>query len=68
MPATPKRTTIKNFSGLKDNVDPSDLDPGASQVQVNLTCRVEGLLSSRKGFRVANSDSQTLITSLAADA
>ena len=69
MPSPPRnRTSLEQFPGLKDNIDPDDLAPGAAQVQINLTGRVEGLLVSRKGFRVTPSDSQTLITSLAADA
>lgn len=62
-----KRISLGAFPGLMNNIDPRDIPQGASRVQVNLVVRVEGLLVGRKGFRPTPSDSQTLITSLAAD-
>lgn len=63
-----KRIQISNFPGLVDNSDPADLPAGAAQIQINMTGRIEGLLGTRRGFRITPSDSVTLITSLAEDA
>lgn len=63
-----KRIRISNFPGLVDNSDPADLQAGAAQIQINMTGRIDGLLGSRRGFRITPSDSVTLITSLAEDA
>lgn len=69
MPSPPRnRERIREFPGLKSNIDPDDLQAGAAQVQINMTSQIDGYLISRKGFRPAAADSNTLVTSLAADA
>jgi len=57
------RKVIRDFQGMVE-ADPMDLPEGASQVQVNLAVRTLGVLETRRGFRFAEYDSVTLITSL----
>jgi len=63
----PRRLSLMEFPGLINNTDPRDIPNGAAQVQQNLTVRVEGLLSSRKGFRIAAADETALIDDLTAE-
>jgi hypothetical protein len=59
------RISVSEFPGLVNNTDPKDLPSGASIIQVNFGVRIDGLLTSRRGFRTAASDSVVLVTSLA---
>jgi len=67
MEQKPRRLNIALFPGLINNREPRDLPSGAAQAQINFTVRVEGLLSSRRGFKIAASDSVTLIDDLTAE-
>jgi hypothetical protein len=42
---------IKEFQGMASNFDPSDLNPGVSQVQVNVCGLRKGTLEVRRGLR-----------------
>lgn len=63
----PRRLSLTQFPGLINNTEPRDLPSGAAQTQINFTARTEGLLSSRRGFKVCASDSVTLVDDLAAE-
>lgn len=68
MARTPEnRIDVSDFPGEINNVDKSDLPPGAAQVQINLTSRVVGELAVRRGFRFCSFDSTHTVTSLVAD-
>jgi hypothetical protein len=62
------RISVGEFPGLVNNEDPKDIPNGAAIVQVNFAVRIEGLLTVRRGFRIAAFDSVRTIDSLAADA
>lgn len=42
---------IKVFQGMASNFDPTDLNPGVSQVQVNVNGFAKGKLEVRRGLR-----------------
>lgn len=42
---------IRDFPGLVNNGDPSDLPPGAAIEQVNVTSQTPGELAVRRGYR-----------------
>ncbi len=65
--AKPRRLTLSEFPGLMNNDDPRDIPSGAGQVQVNFAAQGDGLLATRRGFRIAASDAVTLITDLTAE-
>lgn len=44
------RVEARDFPGLMPQADPTDLPPGAAQVQVNVTSHVPGELRSRPGL------------------
>lgn len=58
---------IADFGGLDNNSDPDDLPDGTSTVQVNLTSRIRGLLSTRRGYRFAAFETITVVESLEGD-
>lgn len=61
------RKIIADFAGEMNNADAADIPEGAAQIQINLTSRTIGELATRKGFRFAAFDDETLITELTAD-
>lgn len=42
---------IKDFSGMASNADPTDIPPGMSQVQINVSSIRRGQLEIRGGLR-----------------
>ena len=58
---------IGEFPGLVNNADSTDIPDGAGQIQVNLTSRIFGEMTTRKGYRYAAFESTVIVTSLAAD-
>jgi hypothetical protein len=42
---------IKDFRGMASNVDPTDLQPGYSQIQFNVNGFQRGQLEVRRGLR-----------------
>lgn len=59
MPDMPKSTVmISNFQGMVTNVDPADLKPGQSEVQINLNGLKGGELNVRRGLRALQFDSE----------
>lgn len=67
MPARNTTIEMADFPGMILNSDAEDIPPGAGVIQVNLTSRRPGELSTRRGFRFAAFDSVTIIESLEAD-
>lgn len=49
----PARTevAIQNFRGMASNIDPNDVQPGLSEVQVNVNGLRAGELAVRRGLR-----------------
>ena len=41
---------VVDFTGLNDNQDPRDIDPGTAQRQENLCCIKQGQITVRHGF------------------
>ena len=52
MPDVQSQIEMPVFRGLWSNVDPEDLDPGATQVQVNILNVRQGQLEVRPGLRL----------------
>lgn len=42
---------IKDFQGMGSNFDPTDLNPGVSEVQINVNGFRRGQLEVRRGLR-----------------
>jgi hypothetical protein len=42
---------IKDFRGMASNVDPTDLQPGFAEIQVNVNGYQRGQLEVRRGLR-----------------
>lgn len=59
--------SIEDFPGEINNVDKASIPLGAAQTQINLTSRIIGQLSVRRGYRRVEFEDTTLVTSLAAD-
>lgn len=52
MPEPPRtEVRIAVFSGMVSNVDPNDLQPGYSQLQINIAGLQRGQLEVRRGLR-----------------
>lgn len=49
-----KPVQLATFPGLKTNIDALDIEPGAAQIQQNITSLKPGQLDVRKGFRDVN--------------
>jgi hypothetical protein len=47
---------MRDFGGLVTNLDPRDLPPGVSDVQVNVNSRVGGELNVRRGLQEVKFD------------
>lgn len=49
----PARTevAIQNFRGMASNIDPNDVQPGFSEVQINVNGLRAGELAVRRGLR-----------------
>ena len=49
---------IRDFRGMSSILDPHDLPPGVSRVQVNVTATRMGELNVRRGLREVNYDAE----------
>ena len=47
----PTQVAFRDFRGMASNVDPTDLQPGFSTIQINVDGRVRGELEVRRGLR-----------------
>ena len=51
-------TNIADFQGMATNVDPSDIPPGVSEVQVNVCSVQRGQIEVRRGLKSLTFDEE----------
>lgn len=56
--AIPPKTVVEiaDFQGMASNFDPHDIQPGVSQIQINMNGLQRGQLEVRRGLRVLEFD------------
>jgi hypothetical protein len=53
-----KSVEIRDFQGMASNMDPTDIKPGTSQLQVNVNGYKRGQLEVRRGLREITFESE----------
>jgi hypothetical protein len=58
MDAPDRIIKVRDFVGMASNIDPTDIKPGASQLQVNVNGYQRGTLEVRLGLREITYDTE----------